>query len=157
MGGLHRGLELIAANDVHGARGAQQCLGLIDHQRIPCAGILFGERHVVAVRITPCGATRLGKQHQREQPKCFRLIGHQRDDEPAKPHPFFGKIPAARLGAGRIGPAFGESRVDRGEHRFEPLRQLAALRHAKRNAGFPDLVLRARETLPHGGRRDQEG
>ena len=99
---------------------------------------------------------RLGKQHQREQPERFGLVRHQRGDKPAEPDALLGEIAAARLGAGGIGPAFGESRVDRRQHGVETLAQFGTLRHTKRHAGLTDLVFRARKPLAHRGGRNQK-
>ena len=96
-------------------------------------------------------------QHQRQQAERFRLVRQQRGDQPAEPDRFLGEIAAAGLGAGGIGPAFGEGGVDGLEHGVEPLAQIGALGHAERNAGLADLVLGAHQPLAHRGRRDQEG
>jgi hypothetical protein len=95
-------------------------------------------------------------QHEGEQAERLGLLGQELRDEPREPHAFLGEAPPPRHGAGRVGPAFGECRIDRLEHRFQPLGELRPLGHAERDAGLADARLRAHEALAHGCRRDQE-
>ena len=157
VGGLHRRLELIAVGLAHAARREEQRFGLGDQVGVPQRRVLLGERHVVAGGGAPRAAPRLGMKHQREQPERLGLVGHQRHHEPPEPDRLFAEIAAARFGAGGIGPAFGERRVDRFQHGGEALAQIGAFRHAERDAGLPDLRFRPRKALAHGGRRHQEG
>ena len=92
------------------------------------AGVLLGERHVVAGGAAPGAAPRFGVEHQREQPERLGLVRHQRHHEPPEPDRLLAEIAAARFGAGGIGPAFGEGGVDRLQHRVEPLAQIGCAR-----------------------------
>ena len=64
---LHRRLELEPSDPAMAARPLQQPLGFVDRRGIPQRGVLFGQWHVVAVGIAPCGPPRAGIEHQREQ------------------------------------------------------------------------------------------
>ena len=158
MGRLHGRLELVAADDaaIVAARRSSASASSISGV-VPQRAFLLGQRHIVAVGVAPRGAARLGKQHQRQQAERLRLVRHQRGHQPAEPDAFVGEVAAPRLGAGRIGPAFGEGGVDRLQHGVQPLAELGALGHAERNAGLADAGLGAHQPLAHRRRRDQEG
>ena len=119
-----------------GAR--QQRLGLVDQAEIPARNILLGERHIVAACIARRAAPRFGKQHQRQKPERLRLVRHQFGRQPPEPDALIGEVAAARLRAGRVGPALGEGGVDRLQHGAEPLAEIRALRHAERDARLAD-------------------
>jgi hypothetical protein len=95
-------------------------------------------------------------QHQGEQAERLGLLWEQRRDEATEPDPLLGEVAAARVGARRIRPAFGEGRVERIEHRRQARRELGALGHLERDAGLPDLPLGAHQALAHRGGRHQE-
>ena len=153
---LQCAFELIAPNGAQRAGAHQERLGLIDQLRIPQRRILLGERHVVAVLVAPRAAPGFRVQHERKQAQRLRFLRTQFSHQPAQEHGFLGEIAAGDIGPPGVGPAFPERSVDSLQHGLEPAGKVVGPRDAKRDAGLPDLVLRAHESLTHGCRRHEE-
>ncbi len=153
---LHCGFELEAPGRAQAAGAQKQRLRLLDECRIPVRRVLRVQRHELALRIAPRLAARLGVQRQREQSQRLGLLRQQRCDQAREPDPLLRQAAAARLRAGRIGPALRVDGVDRLQHGIKSRGELVALRHAERNPGLPDPVLRAHQALAHGRWGDQE-
>ena len=77
------------------------------------------------------------------------LVGHQLGERAAEPQRLLGQLVAA-------GVALVEDQVDDGEHRGEAVGQQVIGRHAERDAGGLDLLLRAHEALRHRRLGDEE-
>ncbi len=101
---LHRRLELESSDPAIAARPLQQPLGFVDRRGIPQRRFLFGQWHVAAVGIAPCGPPRAGIKHQREQTQTFRLLGQQSDHYMAEPDRLVEQSLAPRIEPGRIRP-----------------------------------------------------
>ena len=100
--------------------------------RVPALRVLLAERHVVAGGVAARVAARLRVQHQRQQAQRLAFVGQQRRHQAAEPDRFVGQVAPPRIGALRVGPAFGIGGVDRIEHRVQALAQRVALGHFER-------------------------
>ncbi len=124
---------------------------------VPAGAILVGEPDERAVGVGARVAARLGQQHQREQPRSLRLIGHQLGQQPGEPDGLGAQVGARELGARRRDVALIEDQVEHGEHRVEALGQVALVRHPVGDARVADLRLRPDDPLRHRRLGDEEG
>src|SRR5262245_41027260 len=98
---LDRRFELVAANAVSLARALQQRFGILHEIAPPKRYVLFIERHVPPIRITPRRLTRFEMLHQGEQAQRFRFIRELLRKHTAEPDRLLSQIAALWIGAQR--------------------------------------------------------
>ena len=132
--------------------------GFGDLRVIPPATVLLFEHGELTGVVESRISSRIVQQHQCEE--CRRLRGplgrHQLSHESREPDRLGAEIGPHQLLAARRRVALVEDQVDHRQHRLEPARHVAGVRHGVRNARVADLRLRAYEPLRHRGRRHQE-
>ena len=96
------------------------------------------------------------QQHEREQPRHLRLVGHQGGEDAGKVDRLDAQSVAYQIGAGARRVALVEQEVQHTEHRRGALGQHVGGWHAVRDARVADLVLGAYETLRHRGLGHEE-
>ena len=104
--------------------------------------------------MVPSGAVRAArrdsvKQEQREEAERLGLVGHELGEQSREPDRLGAEVGADELVALGRGVALVEHEVDDRQHRPQPARQLGVARHAVRDLGVADLLLRAHEALGH--------
>ena len=158
MAGGERGLQGIgtaAAAERPAAR--ERVEAAPDQQRIPARTVLLEQQHRPALRVDPGVGARGLQLHQRDQAVDLALVGHQAGEHPAeaqrlvaerRPHPVV-------AGGGRV--ALVEDQVDDLEHRRQPRRPLARIRHLERHPGRGERALGADDALGDRRFRHEEG
>ncbi len=99
-----RGLNPVQAGRAAGQRDEHQVAPLLDHRAVPAAAVLVIEQHELAIRTGTGVASRVGQQHQREQPGDLPLGGQQPAQDPCQPDGLLGEVEAlqVRARAGRV-------------------------------------------------------
>ncbi len=92
-----RGLDPVLPGPIVVEEAAHQCVTLPDLRPIPEPAVLIGESNEGSVGCGARRATRLGEQHQGEQPDRLGLLGQQRDQQTTESDRF-----GRQLGAGEI-------------------------------------------------------
>ena len=152
---LDRRLQLEPPGRIRPRRFGQMLQPLVHHGRNPAGRVLLGQRHEAAGRIPPGRVARGGQEHQRQQPPCLRRIRQLCHQQPGQEHRLGHQSKPPPIGP--ILPPGGIRRIDRFQHRPQPLRHHVGLGQLEADAGRPDLRLGAGQALAHGGRVDQEG
>ncbi len=156
MDGLDRRLELEPAQAALHRDFSELRLRLVDDRGGPKTRILRRQRHEPAVRGAARRPARLAVKHEREQPAHLGLLRQAGAQHAREPDRLVGEPPGPRIDAGRVLPRVAVGAVDRVEHGFQPLRQLARLGHLEGDAGLANLGLRAHQALSHGRRRNEK-
>ena len=98
----------------------RQCLldklqSLGDLALVPKRAVLMLKQNDVAFRRLAAGASRVMKEHQREQASDLGTLRHQGIEQPAQPDGFPCKVRTHEIVAGGRGITFVEDQIDRGE------------------------------------------
>jgi hypothetical protein len=73
------GLDLVATGVLNSQRGLQHALAFGDLAGVPQSAVLPVERDDATLWVESRRESGLVKEHQREQPACFRFIGGEGD------------------------------------------------------------------------------
>ena len=133
-----------------------QGLPLGDEPGVPAAPVLVGQEHHAPVGRGPGRPPGLGQQHQREQSQDFRLVRHQRGQQPPEPDRLGAQVGAGQPVTGARRVPLVEDEVHHGQHGGQAAGQVGFARHAVGDPRVTDLALGPDETLGHGRLRDQE-
>jgi hypothetical protein len=157
MQGRDRSLKLVGARLTQEERAVEERDAAVDQVAVPCRPVLILEQHERSIRADArLGARRLQEQERLESEHLW-LVGHQRRQDAAEADRLGHQVGPREIGSGRRAVALVEDEVDHGERSAEPVRQEVVRRDAVRDAGAPDLPLRAHEPLREGLLRHEEG
>ena len=81
---LDRGLDLEGARPAATDAGADDRMPFLDHHAIPPGPVLIAQQDQAPV-VRAGGCPRLAQQHQRQQARRLRLVGHQLDERASEP------------------------------------------------------------------------
>jgi hypothetical protein len=155
--GVDRRLDLVRPRPVAPQAGPDEILPLGDQGRVPQPPVLVGEPHQVALGRRPGRPPGGDQQQQGQQAHRFRLVRHERDDEPGQPHRLGAQVVPHQDLAGRRRVALVEDQVQDREHRAQPVGKLGVAGDAVRDVGGPDLPLGPDDPLAHRRLRHKEG
>src|SRR5512143_1265591 len=157
--GVDCGEDLVATRRHAGGQTlAHQLMALGDQRRIPGPTVLLGKGCQFAARRKPGRAAGLDEQHQRQESGDLTVLRQEDTDEATKADRFGGQLPTYGLGVGAGRQvALIEDEEEDGKDARDASRKLLRGRHPIRDARRSDLVLRARDPLPHGDLLHQEG
>jgi hypothetical protein len=101
-------------------------------------------------------ASRVGEQHQRQQPGDLWFVGHQRVQHPGQADRLVAQLVPDQLRTGGSDVALGEEQREDREHGRQPVRQLVTVGYPVRDPRVADLGLGSCDALGDGGLAGQE-
>jgi hypothetical protein len=152
-----RRLQLIRAGRSAGQGAGHEGHALGDLGRVPQAPVLLGHGDRLAGRPGARRPSRVGEQHERQQPGHLTVLGKQAVHDASEADRLGGQVGTVQARPRGAGVALAEDQVEHVQHRREPSGPLLGGRHPERNAAVPDLLLGPADAPGHGRLGDQEG
>ena len=151
-----RRLDLVRPEPGMGQGIGDEGHALGDARRIPERAVLLGQRDEAAVGAGPGAASRIGQEHQCQQPGHLAVLGEQPVQVAREPDRLAGQLGSLQVRPGGRGVALVEHEIQDVEHDPESIGALRLGRQGEPGPGPLDAGLGSADPLGHRRFRDKE-